>query len=332
MNIYSDYKKELRGLLESSKSDHIIKGLGSFSSRPVFLNESKDSLGSINFNKPKSSLQSFSGLQGLESSYDQVLGEHPDFKHLKGTDNTEYHHIVSVFIDIKNSTQLFGKYSPELVRLFVLNLQVAAIHTMMSCGGYIQRLHGDGMLVYFGGKTVSKEKAIQGALMACSMFSYFMENDLKEIFEERDIRAIKTRIGIDFGDDEDVLWSAFGLMNMSEVSTCSLHTNLASKMQNNARPNGIVVGENVSKFDIDDYVDLVSKRKEEKHRYIYQDRDKGMLYKQYDFNWDKYLRHHGSFTVDLNGAVNFKLEASKGENANHSSLASIAATSRPYFY
>src|SRR5947208_2404428 len=49
----------------------------------------------------------------LPNIEDAKIGLHPDFKHLKGTVNTEYHYIVSVFIDIKGSTNLHKEYDLE---------------------------------------------------------------------------------------------------------------------------------------------------------------------------------------------------------------------------
>ena len=34
------------------------------------------------------------------------IGCHPDFAHLEGTDEREFHHITTMFVDIKNSTRL----------------------------------------------------------------------------------------------------------------------------------------------------------------------------------------------------------------------------------
>jgi hypothetical protein len=51
-------------------------------------------------------------------------------------------------------------------------------------GGHIQRLQGDGVFAYFGGKTVDKNRAVELAVTACSMFTYFVKNDLKDVFLE----------------------------------------------------------------------------------------------------------------------------------------------------
>lgn len=168
-------------------------------------------------------------------------------------------------------------------------IQCAAIHTCLVFGGHIQRLQGDGVFVYFGGKNVTNEKAVFNAINASSFFTHFVQHDLKEVFAIQGIEDISTRIGIDFGYDEQVLWAKFGFGNFSEVTTLSLHTSLAFKMQEYAPLNGIVIGDNVKSnlpYTLTNYMSV----KDEKYRYIYQDTDKNFHYTQWAFNCNKYLK------------------------------------------
>src|SRR5690606_7831972 len=51
----------------------------------------------------------------LIPNFEQGLGLHPDFSHLKHSECLEDHYIVSMFVDIKGSTNLFKKYTPHTV-------------------------------------------------------------------------------------------------------------------------------------------------------------------------------------------------------------------------
>jgi class 3 adenylate cyclase len=229
----------------------------------------------------------------IEALTDAQLGLHPDFKHLKKTDNTEHHYIVSVFIDIQGSTNLFKEYELEDIYRITNTVQSAAIHTCIAVGGHVQRLQGDGVFAYFGGKLIEKKRAVEMAVTACSMFTYFVKNDLKNIFLEDGIEDINTRIGIDFGDNDKVLWANFGLMDVSELTTLSLHTSLASKMQSYATPNGIVVGQNIKdKLPADESIyDLIRNSKGEViKRYIFEDSKNNFRYTQYAFKWYNFLK------------------------------------------
>jgi len=311
MKLYDNYIENIKTvisrdkILKSRHIDSFEKSIKGFSgTEGNILNERK--LFSL---KPLNSLEPLVQAVGKVSVEEQKLGEHPDFKHLKRTYGSEYHYITSAFIDIKNSTGLFRKYSPSNVMEITNTIQRAAIHTCVIFGGYIQRLQGDGVFVYFGGKGVPKKDSTICALSATSLFTYFVKNDLKKVFEQEGIEDIYTRIGIDFGDDHKVLWSVAGIGECSEVTTYSLHTSLASKMQGIANANGIVVGDNVKSVSLLDevYFDWVKDSSGDiKKRYIFEDKENSVYYKALDFNWFRYLKSLPFIYQDSTGEFSYQ--------------------------
>ena len=326
MQIYSDYLNTIKSAMTSREvSEFSFDGTSDIQKSidiTSFLNESKE-------NKLLPSLQVFANEIGRQPDFEKRLGEHPDFKHLKDTDETENHYIVSMFIDIKGSTNLFKIYDNETVLIITNTIQRAAIHTCLIFGGYVHRLQGDGLFVYFGGKDIARKDAVSNALLASSVFSYFVKNDLKQLFDELDIKRISTRIGIDFGEDESVIWSMAGMGQINEVTTCSLHTNLASKMQMNAESNGIVVGDYVKNLFETNHYSVVSKRTgDDNDRYIFRIPDKNFYYTQFDFNWLNFLKEQDFIATDLNGNLIFKRKPLP--NIQSDSLRTIAVQNTPY--
>ncbi|BFM44092.1 hypothetical protein CFS9_27330 [Flavobacterium sp. CFS9] len=241
----------------------------------------------------------------------QVIGHHPDFMYLKGTSNTEKHYIISSFIDIKGSTNLFKKYDEETNMIITNTIQLAAINVCQVFGGFVQRIQGDGLFVYFGGKNIDKNKATQHCLTALSLFSYFVKNDLKRIFEQHGIERIYTKIGIDFGNDDKVLWGVAGTDQTSEIATYSLHTSLAAKMQAYAGSNEIIVGQNVkdkAQFEDKFYSVVVEKR------YIFSDPENSFFYTQYVFDWIKYLKSSPYIATSVSGDITIKPQISNVPN------------------
>lgn len=294
--IYSPYINRLKNIIAESHNKELIKGFRNFTGeranhyieKKKMIQEQRDFAKSMHL-----SAQPLGTVLNSEQLTNAKLGQHPDFISIKDSDEVLYHYIVSVFIDIQGSTNLHKKYDLEDIFRITNTIQSAAIHTCVALGGHIQRLQGDGVFAYFGGKTVDKKKAVELAATACSMFTYFVKNDLKDVFMEDGIEDINTRIGIDFGDDDDVQWANFGLLNVSELTTNSLHTSLASKMQAYASRNGIVVGQNIKdRLDVDEAIfDLVRNSKGEiVKRYIFEISEKNFRYTQYAFNWYKYLQ------------------------------------------
>ncbi len=279
------------------------------------------------------SLSTLANALSTKPNFNQQLGSHPDFSYLKGTDQTENHYIVSMFIDIKGSTRLFAKYSPETVLVINTTIQRAAIHTCLIFGGYIHRLQGDGLFVYFGGKGIDKKTAVLRALQSSSVFSYFVKHDLKTLFPEQGIDKIYTRIGVDLGNDDDVIWLMAGIGEISEVTTCSLHTSLASKMQANAVSNGIVVGDNIkvnTDLQFHPFMTTVSKRTgKEDDRYIYRIQEENYYYTQYDLDWMNFLKKQSFIATTFDGDLSIKGRINLPDR-DIENLKSIAGRNKPY--
>ena len=179
----------------------------------------------------------------------ETIGTHPDFVHLENTDDIEKHYIVSMFVDIKNSTSIYLK-TGDLVWTKTFKNTVLRIVTifMQVFDGHIHRLQGDAVFSYFGWKDKCEEDAIIDSLNAASFLLYYVENGLNVQLKELNLPPVELRIGIDFGKSEEVIWSEYGLSPSTEVTTTSLHTDLAAKLQNRASSNSIMIGDNIKTF------------------------------------------------------------------------------------
>ncbi len=308
--LYKNYVDDIAYYLKQSKGNSITKGFShghlneNLSSATTMLWQDKIK-NEVDFR----SLKSLNVVTGVTAKYEEKLGAHPSFSHLKNSNKSEYHYIVSMFIDVKNSTGLFKKYEPDIVANICRTIQLAAIHTCWYFDGYIQRLQGDGLMVYFGSKNITKQTAVDNALMAASFVSYFVKNDLKNLFDEQGVNRIYTRIGIDFGDANDTLWHNAGIGECSEVTTTSLHTSLSCKMQAQADSNGIVTGDNILPFKpnhSDYFVYKKYKKNGSEQQYVYEIPEESFQYKQHDFNWERYLKNHPSIEEDADGNLSFK--------------------------
>ena len=267
--------------------------------------------------QPKTALHELARLLGITEVKKPFKGDHPDFMHLRTNPGFEYHYIVSMFIDVKGSTQFHKKYTLEQIALVIQTIVAAATQTIALFGGHIQRLQYDGVFCYFGGRTISKESASKAAIDAASFFSYFIKYELKEIFEIEGIENVFTRVGIDFGDDKDVQWVIFGTPGCDELTTNSLHTSLAPKMQANAKPNGIMIGHNLRERlgKIQLFTDLLRDEKgnvDESQRYIFRIPEENFYYTQFLFEWPAYLKETYSFIKkDTEGKLYIDYTASK---------------------
>lgn len=229
-----------------------------------------------------------------------TIGTHPDFSDIQ---HHEYlnHFCVTMFMDIKGSTRLNEKYTLLEIRKIKDTILTLSIHVASHFAGHIHRLQGDGVLIQFVRKGQKEQDAVINALNTASILTHFVSNDLAKIFNSNGVRPLRIRTGIDLGFKDEVVWSHYGIPNCSELTTTSLHTDLAAKLQVNANSNGIFLGGNIKEIlDIKpEFCKDVKNEKGEIDYYIYQ----GLKnYRKFNFDWVRYLNSF-DFTK-LNSANN----------------------------
>ena len=336
-NFYKSYVDELRDTMQNGIKRGELKKANNFaalvatSETKLFSQRMKAD--KENDEKLFESLNVLNSISGKKVNSHLRPGEHPEFRHLKEGGSSENHYICSVFIDVKKSTNLFAKYEPVTVANIINTIQRAAIHTTWQFDGYVQRYHGDGLFAYFGGKNIAIGDAVKQALSANSFLSYFMRNDLKKLFNEQGIEDIYTRIGIDVGEAADVLWYKAGIGECSEITTCSLHTSLACKMQGAAKSNGIVLGDHIKNKSLlpADLFDTVKKTDGTIDYYAFKIPDENFLYRQWDFKWETYLKNLPGIKQGITGELYIDNDNISLPSVNTSYLASQASQVRPYY-
>lgn len=194
------------------------------------------------------------------------IGPHPDFKHLAGSDAMIWHHITTVFVDITNSTRLALKYPlPDVRHIKNTILQVAS-EAVRALDGHVHRFMGDALMAYFGGQGQSKESSAMAAISCVAMLQLMMKEVVtpglvRKGFDPMDIGF---RIGLDFGDDEQVLWSSYGFSEVHEVTATSFHVDAAAKLQGMASKDSAMLGGNLLNFlDFPDIFTNVKKAKQD---------------------------------------------------------------------
>jgi len=229
---------------------------------------------------------------GKTNEYNEKIGWHPDFEYLDYGES-ENHYIVNVFADIQGSTNLVFKYDLETVKEIKSKILSTAIEIFQAFDGNIHRLQGDAIFTYFGGKNQRISDAIIDSLNAATILQVYINEYLKEQFASLGIDPVKVRIGIDLGYEDDVLWSKYGIKNCSEITTTSLHTDLAAKMQSVCSVNKIMIGENV-KVHLDLSEELISVKEKQVNgtrvKVPYIIKNDQFRYRMWHFDWQKYFQ------------------------------------------
>ncbi len=178
------------------------------------------------------------------------IGCHPDFAHLEGTDETELHYITTMFVDIMNSTRLALHYPLDEVQHIKNTILRAASETVRAMDGHVHRFMGDALMAYFGGKDQPKETTAMAAVCCAAMLRAVMQKAVVPALNARQIDAMDLgfRVGIDFGDDVEVLWSSYGFSEVNEVTATSFHVDASAKLQSMASKDCAMLGNNLLKL------------------------------------------------------------------------------------
>lgn len=196
------------------------------------------------------------GLFGKKRTNAHSIGGHPDFLHLNDTGETEYGFNVSLFMDIKGSTKLGLIYSPEEV-FFIKNTIIrCAIETIRAFDGHVHRIMGDAVLAFFRADGVSaRNAAIDAINCGCYLVEFMRQLVAPKLRDNQVSEDVGIRVGIDYGQEKDVLWGMYGFQGSSEVTATSFFVDVAAKLQQSAPRNRVMIGESIrSLLDLHDEV------------------------------------------------------------------------------
>lgn len=300
-SLYSDYVNTISDILDKKPKQRTFSA-DSRIEKGVVLNEATESQ---NLPAVKSSqLPVFFGVpEGYKS--EATIGTHPNFVDMKFGER-HYQYCVSMFIDIKGSTNLSLSYSLEEVRMMKDAILSLCIQTVTVFGGHIQRLQGDGLYVQFTDRQIHQNNMMINALNAASVLCLFVSTALADLFERRNLKPLRIKVGIDFAENSKCLWSYYGLRGCNELTATSLHVDLAAKLQARCASNEIRIGQSIKQFlDLpDEFLKVPVTQDGKEETYI----KRAANYRQYIFDWQSYL-----LTFDFIHRGNNRLELERAE-------------------
>ena len=193
-------------------------------------------------------LRPWFGKSGLNQS---GIGTHPDFAHIEADASLQaFQYAVILFVDIKGSTRLNLLYSLQEVTVLKNLVLQMCIEAIRSLDGHVHRLMGDAVMAFFGRAGLPKENAIADAMNCAAVMQLLVQHSVVPWTNSRgyDLTDFGIRVGLDFGDDAEVLWSNFGYSAVGEVTANGLQVDMASKLQGKAGKGGIMLGQSLLQY------------------------------------------------------------------------------------
>ncbi len=175
-------------------------------------------------------------LEGLSGNHEPTASDEVTVASNTHRDQAERRQLTVMFCDLVGSTKLSAELDPEDLRLIMQQYQEAASKAITAHDGYVAKLLGDGILVYFGFPKAREndcERAVRAALEVV--------NAVNQICTTNQSKApsLQVRIGI-----------ATGLVVVGEMTSANVieaHAvvgetpNLAARLQSVAAPGAIVI-------------------------------------------------------------------------------------------
>ncbi|HEY9077133.1 MAG TPA: AAA family ATPase [Anaerolineaceae bacterium] len=149
-----------------------------------------------------------------------------------------------IIVDLCNSTSLLEKIGGEKWVEFMNRCFHILEEDVYRYGGMVEQFRGDGLLAFFGVKTIHEddpERAIRAALAMQDSFQHFIST-YSPMFEETPL----LRIGINTGN---VIVANIGNQSLhSEITAMGEAVALAARMETSAEPGTILVSEDTFKL------------------------------------------------------------------------------------
>jgi len=186
--------------------------------------------------------------------------------------------MIVLYVDLVGSTDITLSLPEDKVAIIISSFAQEMANVIRLHDGYILKFVGDAVIGYFIAEALPLLAADNAVNCAKAMLT-IVEKGMNPILNQYDYPELKIKIGLDFGKNIIVRYGSD--KEKSHVDILGPAMNIASKIQNSAEPNQILIGEDV-------YTRLhpsIQKSFERvvwtKTKWKYHDRDTGKLYPVY---------------------------------------------------
>jgi class 3 adenylate cyclase len=150
--------------------------------------------------------------------------------------------MVVMYIDLVGSTQITLTLPEDKVAIIITCFAQEMAQTIRHYGGHVLKFVGDAVIGYFVAEENQLLAAENAVLCAKSMISV-IQKGINPILNQYDYPDLAVKIGIDYGENMIVRYGADA--KKSHVDILGPVMNIASKIQSMAKPNQILIGDDV---------------------------------------------------------------------------------------
>ncbi|MGA9843550.1 MAG: adenylate/guanylate cyclase domain-containing protein [Nitrososphaeraceae archaeon] len=148
--------------------------------------------------------------------------------------------LVTMFVDINNSTQMSLSLPENKFALIVQSFAQEISIAVLGYGGYVFKYEGDAVIVLFPAEC-DEAKACENALNCSRAILEIIREVINPIFKANELPEITVRIGLAYGYSLVVLYGKS--LEKAHIDIIGSSISLASKIASIAKANQIFVGE-----------------------------------------------------------------------------------------
>jgi len=190
--------------------------------------------------------------------------------------------MVVLYVDLVGSTTMTLEMPAEKIAIIVSSFSQEMAAVIRQHKGYVLKFVGDAVIGYFvaeGNRLLTADNAVN---CAKSMISV-IQKGINPILDQYDYPDLMVKIGVDFGQNIIVRYGADA--EHSHVDLMGPAMNIAAKIQNMAKPNQILIGndvyEKIHPSLQKEFTQIIWNNNEWKYR----SRLTGEIYKVYEHKW-----------------------------------------------
>lgn len=150
--------------------------------------------------------------------------------------------MVVLYVDLVGSTNITLELPEDKVAIIITCFAQEMASTIRHHNGYVLKFVGDAVIGYFVAEENQLQPADNAVLCAKSMISV-IQKGINPILNQYDYPDLAIKIGIDYGENMIVRYGADP--KKSHVDIIGPVMNIAAKIQSMAKPNEILIGDDV---------------------------------------------------------------------------------------
>ncbi len=150
--------------------------------------------------------------------------------------------MVVMYVDLVGSTQITLELPEDKVAIIITCFAQEMAQTIRHHGGYVLKFVGDAVIGYFPAEENQLMPSDSAVLCAKSMLSV-IQKGINPILNQYEYPDLAIKIGIDYGENMIVRYGSDA--KKSHVDILGPVMNIASKIQSMAKPNQILIGDDV---------------------------------------------------------------------------------------